>query len=62
VTSFSERSIRVVVIGAGRAGPSVGCYLRGAGLTARTDYVILDAGTAPGVAWQPATQDAQVSP
>jgi len=45
-------SFRVVVIGAGQAGLSAGYYLRRAGLTAEVDYVILDAGTAPGGAWQ----------
>jgi cation diffusion facilitator CzcD-associated flavoprotein CzcO len=52
VTDLEQRSFPVVVIGAGQAGLSAGYYLRRAGLTAETDYVILDAGTAPGGAWQ----------
>jgi putative flavoprotein involved in K+ transport len=52
VTDLDQRSLRVVVIGAGQAGLSAGFYLRRAGLTAEMDYVIVDASTLPGGAWQ----------
>ena len=50
--TLDQRSFAVVVIGAGQAGLSAGYYLRRAGLTAETDYVLLDASPAPGGAWQ----------
>ena len=51
MNTSAQRSVPFVVIGAGQAGLSAGYYLRRAGLTAQ-DYVILDANTAPGGAWQ----------
>ncbi|MFI6182195.1 ArsO family NAD(P)H-dependent flavin-containing monooxygenase [Nonomuraea sp. NPDC051191] len=44
----AARLADVVVIGAGQAGLAAGYYLRRAGV----DFVILDAGQAPGGAWQ----------
>jgi cation diffusion facilitator CzcD-associated flavoprotein CzcO len=52
VTSLDGATLRVVVIGAGQAGLSAGYYLRRAGLSPHEDFVILDAGTAAGGAWQ----------
>lgn len=42
----------VVVIGAGQAGLSVSYYLRRFGLTAGSDFVILDRNSGPGGAWR----------
>lgn len=52
VKNLDQWSMPVVVIGAGQAGLSAGFYLRRAGRAADEDYVILDANTAPGGAWQ----------
>ena len=43
---------RAVIVGGGQAGLAVGFYLRRAGLTPGEDFVILDAGDAPGGSWQ----------
>ena len=44
--------VPVVVIGGGQAGLATGFYLRRAGLRPGEDFVILDAGDAPGGAWR----------
>lgn len=44
-------SVDVVVIGAGQAGLATAFYLRRAGLTPGSGYVVLDAGSQPGGAW-----------
>jgi cation diffusion facilitator CzcD-associated flavoprotein CzcO len=44
--------VDVVVIGGGQAGLATGFYLRRAGLTPDSDFVILDANEHPGGAWQ----------
>ena len=44
--------VDVVVIGAGQAGLSSGYFLRRAGFTADSGFVILDRSPAPGGAWQ----------
>lgn len=43
--------VDVAVLGAGQAGLAVGYYLRRAGLTPQSGYVLLDANPAPGGAW-----------
>ena len=47
-----SHEVDVVVVGGGQAGLAAGYYLRRAGLTAGSDFVILDAAEAPGGAWQ----------
>ena len=47
-----SQEVHVVVVGGGQAGLAVGFYLRRAGLTPGTDFVILDAAEAPGGSWQ----------
>lgn len=46
-----------VVVGGGQAGLATGFYLRRAGLTPGEDFVILDAGGAPGGSWQHMWED-----
>lgn len=46
------RQVDVVVVGGGQAPLAAGYYLQRAGLEPETDYVILDAGDAPGGAWR----------
>lgn len=43
---------QVTVIGGGQAGLATAFYLRRAGLTPGGDFVVLDAGEAPGGSWQ----------
>ncbi|NYD42965.1 ArsO family NAD(P)H-dependent flavin-containing monooxygenase [Nocardioides panaciterrulae] len=43
---------QVTVIGGGQAGLATAFYLRRAGLTAGEDFVVLDAGDAPGGSWR----------
>ena len=43
---------RVTVVGGGQAGLATAFYLRRAGLTPGEDFVVVDAGPAPGGAWQ----------
>jgi putative flavoprotein involved in K+ transport len=47
----TSREVDVAVIGGGQAGLATGFYLRRAGMVPGTDFVILDAGKAPGGAW-----------
>ena len=44
--------VPVVIVGGGQAGLATGFYLRRAGLTPGQDFVVLDAGEAPGGAWR----------
>lgn len=46
------RHVDVVVVGGGQAALAVGYHLRRAGLEPEDGYVVLDAGAAPGGAWQ----------
>ncbi|MEG8033826.1 NAD(P)-binding domain-containing protein [Sphingomonas sp. LR61] len=48
----ADQSARVVVIGAGQAGLSVGYHLRRLGLVPGTDLVLLDRAPSTGGAWQ----------
>jgi cation diffusion facilitator CzcD-associated flavoprotein CzcO len=48
----SERDVDVVVIGAGQAGLSAAWGLRHQGFAPWTEFVVLDAGSAPGGAWR----------
>ncbi|WP_461964002.1 NAD(P)-binding protein [Curtobacterium sp. 24E2] len=50
--SPADQSARVVVIGAGQAGLSVGYHLRRLGLVPGTDLVLLDRAPSTGGAWQ----------
>ena len=47
----TSREVDVAVIGGGQAGLATGFYLRRTGMVPGTDFVILDAGKAPGGAW-----------
>ena len=44
--------VPVVIVGGGQSGLATGFYLRRAGLTPGQDFVVLDAGEAPGGAWR----------
>lgn len=46
-----RREVDVAVIGAGQSGLATGYYLQRAGLHPGDDFVLLDAGSAPGGAW-----------
>ncbi len=48
---------QAVVVGGGQAGLATGFYLRRAGLTPGEDFVILDAGAAPGGSWSHMWED-----
>jgi len=48
----SSQDVDVVVIGAGQAGLSTGWALARQGFEPGTGFVVLDAGAAPGGAWQ----------
>jgi cation diffusion facilitator CzcD-associated flavoprotein CzcO len=47
-----RRTVDVVVIGAGQAGLATSYYLRRAGLVPGKDFLVVDAGDAPGGAWR----------
>lgn len=47
-----ERTLDVLVVGAGQAGLAVAYYLRRAGFVPHRDVVVLDANERPGGAWQ----------
>ena len=47
-----SQQVDAVVVGGGQAGLAAGYYLRRAGLTPGTDFVILDAEGSPGGSWQ----------
>jgi putative flavoprotein involved in K+ transport len=47
-----SHEVDAVVVGGGQAGLAAGYYLRRAGLTPGTDFVILDAEESPGGSWQ----------
>ena len=51
-TVTSSQDVDVVVIGAGQAGLSTGWALARQGFEPGTGFVVLDAGAAPGGAWQ----------
>lgn len=52
IVSLVNRSVDVVVIGAGQAGLSAGYFLRRFGFAAHEGFVVLDHSPGPGGAWQ----------